>query len=332
MNEFQKMIASAQITMIHVMDLSKDDSVLVVTDDDTKLEGDAFYNAAKEYGCKVKMYLLPEKNRPLTEIPGKMKKEATGKTVVINAFKGLADETPFRVEWVKSMLATGSIRVGHGAGIIKSMMVDGPMNIDYEKMTDSAFELIKKFDDAKLVHITAPSGTDIVLNIKNRGFSTDVKIIKKPYFVNLPCGEIWCGPIESEGNGIIVCDGSIGDIGKVKEPLKITVKNGKIIDLESEDQELVQEVKKLISLDEEASIIGELGIGLNPGAKLSGILLEDEKALNTSHIAFGNNTDMKGGENKSKTHRDFLFYNPTMKVTFKDGSTKILIEKGEFCF
>jgi len=330
MNEFRKMIASAQNIMIHVMDLNKNDSVLVITDEDAKLEGDAFYNAAKEYGCKTTRYSLPEKNRPLTEIPGKMKKLVKGKTVVINAFKGISDETPFRIKWIKSMLVKDSIRVGHGAGITKSMMIDGPMNIDYEKMTDTAIELIKKFDDAKLVHLTAPSGTDITLNIEDRGFSTDVNMIKKPYLVNLPCGEIWCGPLESKGDGIIVCDGSIGDIGKVKDPLKITLKNGKVIDIESEDQELVQEVKKLISLDEEASVIGELGIGLNPGAKLSGNLLEDEKALNTAHIAFGNNTDMEGGQNESKTHRDFLFYNPTMKVTFKDGSSKDVIKNGEF--
>ena len=330
MSEFQKMITSAQTTMIHVMNLNKYDSVLVITDENTKKEGKAFYNAALDYGCKAKMYSLPEKNRPLIEIPVKMKKLAKGKTIVINAFKGLPDETPFRIKWVKSMLATDSIRVGHGSGITKSMMIEGPMNIDYEKMVDTAVKLIKKFDNAKLVHVTAPGGTDIVLNIEDREFSTDVKINKKPYMVNLPCGEIWCGPMESKGDGIIVCDGSIGDIGKVKESLKITVKDGEIIDIESDDLKLVETVEKLLRVDDEARIIGELGIGLNSGAKLSGILLEDEKALRTGHIAFGNNTDMDGGQNNSRTHRDFLFYNPTMKVTFKDGSSKVVIKDGEF--
>ncbi|MFX1387076.1 MAG: aminopeptidase, partial [Promethearchaeota archaeon] len=168
--------------------------------------------------------------------------------------------------------------------------------------------------------------------IEDRAFSTDVQIIKEPYFANLPCGEIWCGPIESKGDGIIVCDGSIGDLGKVKKPLKITIKRGKITNIESDDQKLVEEVEKLTSLDEDARIIGELGIGLNPGAKLSGNLLEDEKALKTAHIAFGNNENMDGGQNKSITHRDFLFYKPTITVTYKDGSDKILIKNGKFCF
>jgi len=129
--------------------------------------------------------------------------------------------------------------------------------------------------------------------------------------------------------GLIVCDGSIGDIGNVKKPLKMFVERGKIIKIESEDQQLVEDIEKLISIDEEAKILGELGIGLNPGAKLTGNLLEDEKALKTAHIAFGNNEDMEGGQNKSKTHRDFLFYKPTMNVTFKDGSSKVLIENGD---
>jgi len=38
---------------------------------------------------------------------------------------------------------------------------------------------------------------------------------------------------------------------------------------------------------------------------------------------------MEGGQNRSKTHRDFLFYKPTMKVSYKDGSSQTLIRDGE---
>ncbi|MFX1462715.1 MAG: aminopeptidase [Promethearchaeota archaeon] len=332
MNKFQKMVNSAQKAMTHVMNLNINDAVLVVTDSYTKNVGEAFYTAAIKFGCTSQLYLLPIRSRPLFEIPKEMIELVKGKTIVINAFKGLGGETPFRVKWIKSILATKSIRLGHGSGITESMMIDGPMNIDYEIMVNKAHSMIKRFENAKIAHVSAPGGTDITLYIEDRAFSTDVKITKEPYFANLPCGEIWCGPIESMGDGIIVCDGSIGDIGKVKKPLKISVKNGKIIAIESKNQKLVQEIEKLVNLDEEARIIGELGIGLNPGAKLRGILLEDEKALHTAHIAFGNNTDMEGGQNKSKTHRDFLFYKPTIKVTYKDDSTKILMKNGEFSF
>jgi leucyl aminopeptidase (aminopeptidase T) len=326
------MTSSAKKAMIHVMNMKKEDSILVVTDDYTKNIGKAFYNAAIEYGCTAQYYFLPETDRPLLEIPKELNDSAKDKTIVINAFKGIAEETPFRGKWIKEIAATKSIRLGHGPGITESMLIEGPMNIDYNKMVETAYKMIESFKNAKIVHISAPGGTDVTLDIEDRAFSTDVKIIKEPYFANLPCGEIWCGPIESKGDGIIICDGSIGDLGKVKKSLKISIRNGKITNIESEDQKLVDQVERLTNLDEEARIIGELGIGLNPGAKLSGNLLEDEKALETAHIAFGNNENMNGGQNKSITHRDFLFYKPTIEVAYKNGSTRVLIRNGKFLF
>jgi len=123
MNDFKSMIISAQKAMIHVLKLKKEDIVLVVTDEHTKSEGEAFYTAAIEYGCTAHLYLLPEINRPLLEIPSELSALVKGKTIVINAFKGFCEETPFRLKWIKKILATKSIRVGHCPGITKSMMI-----------------------------------------------------------------------------------------------------------------------------------------------------------------------------------------------------------------
>ncbi|MFX1391587.1 MAG: aminopeptidase [Promethearchaeota archaeon] len=332
MDEVQKMISSAKNAMIHVMNLINEDQVLVITDNTTQDVGEAFYNAAIEFGCSAQTHFLSEKMRPMTEIPLELKQLILNHSIVINAFRGIAEETPFRAKLVKLITDTRSIRLGHGPSITKSMLIHGPMNIDYKKMIKNANRIMKYFNNTKQLHVKAPGGTDIILNIENRGFSTDVKITKEPLFANLPCGEIWCGPVETDANGIIICDGSIGDIGRVKKPLKITVKNGKITNFECEDNDLLKRIEELTSLDEEARVIGEFGIGLNPGAKLSGILLEDEKALNTAHIAFGNNEQMSGGKNRSITHRDFLFYNPAISVTYKNGSAKQLINNENFIF
>lgn len=45
----------------------------------------------------------------------------------------------------------------------------------------------------------------------------------------------------------------------------------------------------------EARNLGEFGVGTNPGARVSGVVLEDEKVLGTIHIALGSNFDF--GEN-----------------------------------
>ncbi|MFA5771951.1 MAG: aminopeptidase [Thermoplasmata archaeon] len=323
----EKMVEGATNALSVVLGLKRGEKVLIVTDENKPEISKAFNRGARKLGAIVTTYVLPEKERPLDEIPiDLLPLIPAGNNVIVNAFEGFSEETPFRIQLLKKEIATNA-RIGHAPGITNEMMTEGPMTADYKEIEKNARKLISAFKDAKKVNITAPGGTDIDLDIEGRGFDTDV-VIKPGTFGNLPAGEIWCAPIEDKAKGVIVTDGSIGDVGRVTKPLTIYVENGEIDELESEDEALVDKIEKLTSVDKMASVIGELGIGLNPMARLSGNLLEDEKAGGTAHIAFGNNEEMDGGKNKSKTHRDFLFYKPTFNVTYKNGTEKIIIENG----
>ena len=329
-NNEKIMIEGAKNALKVVLNMNKNEPLLIVTDENKREIAQAFKLGGDELGAKVRTYVLPEEKRPLSEIPsdfGPELEHCKSGGVIINAFEGHSAETPFRIKLIKQELSTNS-RVGHAPGITLSMMTDGPMNVNWYEVAQNVDNLMAKFEGANIVHITAPGGTDITLGINGRGFDTDVRI-KPGAFGNLPAGEIWCGPIEDKGDGVIVCDGSIGDVGQVKSPLKIEVADGKIVALESDDQELVEKIRELTGVDEMASVVGELGIGLNPKARLTGNLLEDEKAGKTAHVAFGNNSEMPNGKNTSQTHRDFLFYNPTFVVEYLDGSKKIIIKDGE---
>jgi len=146
---------------------------------------------------------------------------------------------------------------------------------------------------------------------------------------NLPCGEFYGAPLESEADGVIVFNASIGDIGILKNSLKVYLKAGRIIKFESDDRSLVTKITELTDVDEQAFIIGELGIGINPGARITGNMLEDEKSLGTAHIAFGNNADFTGGgNNTSKIHRDYLFYRPTIEIIYPGGRKKLILLNG----
>ena len=67
-------------------------------------------------------------------------------------------------------------------------------------------------------------------------------------------------------------------------------------------------------------------IGTNDSAKLSGLLLEDEKVMGTVHIALGNNVTM-GGTFNVPIHLDGVIKKPTVyldnKPLMKDG--KLLV-------
>jgi aminopeptidase len=328
--QFDRMIEGATNVLQNVLFLKKGEKMLIVMDESKKDIGQAFEEGARVLGASTQKYSLSKHKRPITEIPDELRLLFKNQKVIINTFGSDPKETPFRVKLLYEEILYNA-RVGHAPGITVDMMKEGPMRVDYTKIVKDADHLMSLFKSVKEVHITAPAGTDLVLDIEDRTFQTDVKI-NEGEFGNLPAGEIWCAPVENAANGVIVVDGSIGDIGNVTEPLHLGVKAGYLERVECGDKSLVKQIEDLSSVDKMARIIGELGIGLNPGARLTGNLLEDEKAGGTAHIAFGNNIDMVGGRNNSMTHRDYLFNRPTFEATYKDGSKKTIIQKGKVMY
>jgi hypothetical protein len=326
-DSFNIMKSSAVSALKAVLSVKSREKVLIVSDKSREFIMKAFIDGAKKLDLEVSSYSLPESNRPLSDIPTDLQALVEEKDICVNAFTSFAEETPFRIKLIKLETRSGA-RVGHAPGITKEMMVSGAMTADFTGVAKNAKLLIEAFKNARNIHITTNEGTNITLDISGRNFDTDAWITPGT-MGNLPAGEIWCAPVEDKAEGTIVVNGSIGDIGNVKEILTITVKNGRISDLQSKDNDLVERIKELTSFDDLASVIGELGIGLNPKARLTGNLLEDEKAGGTAHIAFGRNDDMPGGRNTSKTHRDFLFYRPTFDVEYEDGSKRVVIRDGD---
>jgi len=320
------MIESAIGALKWVIHLKEGDKMLVVVDDERRKIGEAFLEGGRRIGGDVGLYAL-QGRRPFVDVPQDLKEMVKGKDVIINVFTGIPEETPFRIDLAKIETDAGA-KVGHAPGITEDMMTNGPMIADYQKVSDIARRLMAMLKNATTVHVTAPAGTDIVLSISGRKFDTDVSI-EKGHIGNLPSGEIWCAPVEDGADGTIVCDGSVGNLGQVPSPLRIEVVRGRIESLEGDERSFVSRISELIHVDEMASVIGELGIGVNPMARITGQLLEDEKAGRTSHIAFGNNENMPGGKNNSRTHRDFLFHAPTLVVTYSDGRVGTVMEDGD---
>ena len=328
--EKDEMFTAAHRSLTQILQISASDKILVLYDVDSQNIANAFFEAARSEGCETFSWLIKERDRPLREIPPSLSALLPGKTIVLNILKAFPEEVNFRVQWLLSV-EREKMKCAHMPGITESMMTEGPMLVDYDDMRKKAALLIKAFYKADHLHITTNAGTDLIMGIKKRIFTDDV-FVKPGGMCNLPCGEIYCAPEETKANGILVFDASIGDIGILKTPLKVYVSDGKITRFESEDKNLVDRITELSSVDEEATVIGELGIGINPGARITGNMLADEKAINTAHIAFGNNEDFPGGgKNRSKIHRDYLFYKPTIEIFYKDTEQgRIIMEEGEF--
>ncbi len=189
--------------------------------------------------------------------------------------------------------------------------------------------LIASFTNATSVRITTPGGSDITLGIEGRRFVTDVRITDTEKGCNLPCGEVYCAPVENGANGVVVADGSIGGEGPPPSPVTLEVDSGRVTSVRCADQQWQERITELLDTDAGARTIAELGIGLNPKACLVGIMLEDEKAYRTAHIAFGSNIGMQGGVNESSTHIDYLVHRPTIVAHFADATERTIVKDGD---
>jgi len=218
------------------------------------------------------------------------------------------------------------VRVATFPGITKDVMIRG-MNADYKAISKRTIKLQKILEKGKFVRVTAPAGTDISFKITDRKVIPSKGLFhKKGESGNLPTGETFLAPVEGTSNGVFVVDGSMAGLGLIKNAnIKIEVQNGFATKISG--GRLANRLKVMLDkVGKNARNIAEFGIGTNDSAKLSGVLLEDEKVMGTIHIALGNNVSM-GGSINVPIHLDGVVKKPTVwmdgKLLMKDG--KLLI-------
>ena len=154
----------------------------------------------------------------------------------------------------------------------------------------------------------------------------------------------------SEGcQGVIVYDGSMtfsdGD-SILETPITCKVDGGYVGEItggaeaqrllktisEAESRALQMEKDKKLKegqgavYKKNARNIGELGIGLNPAARITGNMLEDEKAFHTCHFAIGENYD---NDAPSLIHLDGVVRNPTITLIYADGKERVILQEGQ---
>lgn len=203
-------------------------------------------------------------------------------------------------------------RVATMPGITEEIFIR-TMNVDYEYVKDLTERVASVLDKGKEVRVVTRAGSDLSFSIESRKARRSTGILVNPGdWGNLPGGEAYIAPIEGTANGVLVIDGSMAGIGILREPIKVVFENGIAVKIEGgKEARILSEM--LSKHGEEARYLGEFGIGTNPGARISGVVLEDEKALGTIHIAFGSNFDF-GGHIKAGIHLDGVVKDPDVYV------------------
>ncbi|MCX6167824.1 MAG: aminopeptidase [Ignavibacteriales bacterium] len=303
------------------MGTQPNETVLIVTDEFKKKIGYSLFQNAKRLGHESLFVEMKSKEmhgqEPIPQVAELMK---MFDVVLCPTAKSLTHTNARR-----NASALG-VRIATFPGITEEIMIRG-LNADYHRIAALTIKLQEILNDVNLVRVTTPLGTDITMDITGRKALPSKGLFhKKGESGNLPTGEAYIAPLEGKSNGVFFVDGSMASLGVVKgKPIRIEVKDGFAINISGSAQakKLDATLNKFGNLSRN---IAEFGIGTNHKAKLSGVLLEDEKVMGTIHIALGDNKSM-GGTVDIPIHLDGVVKKPTVyfdgKMIMKNG--KLLV-------
>ena len=355
---------ASHIAIADVLKLAGNEQVLIITNPGGEAETIArsLYDAAFYSGASPVLVFQPVKTqfdfaesaviaaletRPQAVISISTERLGKDKNGIANPYKYKDDE----YDHIFHLLLYGekSCRAFWSPGtILESFTRTVP--IGYAALGRRCNAVSRVLSAAESVYIGSPGGTEISMGLQGRKAKADdgdFSVLGKGG--NLPAGETFISPQNKTACGTIVFDGSIslfkGDI-IIQEPICCRVQDGFITDISggAEAKALEETIKRAEqdALDYEktgrlprgqgneyaknARNIGELGIGLNPLARITGAMLEDEKAFRTCHFAVGHNYD---NDAPALIHLDGLVKEPTITAIMADGTSVIIEKDGE---
>lgn len=309
----------AKVIFETCLGIKSNERVVIVTDKYKTVEADIVRDAAVRYSINVTQLILTGMTENAQEPPEEIARAIQDTDIAIFVTRYSLSHTEAR------LVATGKgVRVISMPGITVEMM-ERALIVDYERMAQESETLANMLTKGSLVRISSKEGTDVTMSIRGRSGEPDTGLVRAPGdFVNLPAGEAFIAPRETETNGTIVFDGAVAGI-MLDTPMTVSVQNGRITAI-SGGRGAKQFERAVARAGDNARVACELGIGTNPKAILSPEVLEAEKVRGTCHIAFGKN-DTFGGANDAPFHSDGLIKLPTLTVDdtiiLKNGNLKI---------
>jgi len=315
------------------------ENVVIITDAERKEEiGIPIANAVAAAGGSFEMFVMeelgerpdkPDDEHPALAFPPNIATFMEKAQVSIFAASGKPGELDaFRRPMIK-LVKECKLRHGHMPGINRLIMEMG-MCADYYQVQMLSARVYGALLGTHTAHLTTPVGTDLHVEFDGNKWCIDDGNIKPGVLANLPAGEVFSYAMNA--NGVIVVDGFIGDAWNrsVQEaPIRIEVKDGRMVSLICTDKTLEEELIKYLAQDADANRLAEFAVGTNLGVTAPiGGLLQVEK-FPAVHVAFG---DGYKGETgcpwESRGHVDMVLMNPTL--TLDDGRLQIFGEDGKF--
>jgi aminopeptidase len=122
---------------------------------------------------------------------------------------------------------------------------------------------------------------------------------------NLPDGEVFTSPLETETEGEIRYTFPAVYHGREVEDVRLRFEGGRVVEAEAARGD--DYLQSLLEMDAGARVLGEVAFGLNYEIdRFTRNILFDEKIGGTMHLALGSGFPQSGGQNTSGLHWDMI--------------------------
>ena len=314
----------ARIIVENWIHAQPDDVIHFITDETKLREAEAFMYATRHTGAIPKLTVLPADSVQAGDSIEQMRSIMSYATAIVGATN---------YSFITTNAVAYALRQGARFLSLPLSTNDGGslLEQDFIKMDPKVAArigrpMLRCLRSSDTVHITTKLGTDITFDIRHRKPGIFNGVTARPGVCASASFEVYIPPVETETNGRVILDGSMGYIGLVKQPLELGFEKGYLTYIEP-----TPDGKKLKAFledfgDPEMYCAAELGIGLNQISRCRGAsYIEDESAYGTFHIGFGRNLAL-GGDHNAAGHFDIVVHNPTI-ITGRS----VLMKEGESC-
>lgn len=307
---------AAEVAVRVCMGVGEEEAILVVTDGPERGIGYALFEAAKAVGAEALLIeIVPRRmhgEEPPMAVAGLMR--------MVDVVLAPTSRSLTHTEARRRACEAGA-RVATLPGITEEVMVR-TLQADYTEVARRSRALAEVLTEGRKAQLTSPAGTEVIFDIGGREGYADTGLYHRPGdFGNLPAGEAFLAPVEGRIEGVIVVDGSMAGVGLLEEPIRLLIEGGVVQRIEGGSE--ADALRRILEpYGEPGRNIAELGVGTNDRARITGVVLEDEKVLGTVHVALGDNASM-GGRVHVPVHLDGVLRRPTLEV---DG--EMVVEEG----
>jgi leucyl aminopeptidase (aminopeptidase T) len=215
---------------------------------------------------------------------------------LVGALKGADAWVEFNNEWLLysttydiALRENPRLRYLCLVGMNVDMMVRCIGRIDYQLLSKFLERVAVLTTSAREVHITTPAGCDVSFKNDPKGrprYASGYADTPGPHMM---AGQIGWAILHNTINGKIVFDGSVvPPIGLLKEPIELHVEEGDIKRIEGGKEAAEYEAWLRSFNDPNMLKMAHICYGFNPGAKLTGNIVEDERVWGCTEWGIGN--------------------------------------------